>query len=112
MDKSPSSSVANLLVSGLAVSVDPPGMSISVPAPTSAVASSRCAGNGGAPGRIRTCDTRFRKPLLSPLSYEGGGWQNALRNATVERGYTAAQGPETASRGGLAGRLAFTSERR
>jgi hypothetical protein len=24
-----------------------------------------------APGRIRTCDTRFRKPLLSPLSYEG-----------------------------------------
>src|SRR5581483_6330334 len=26
----------------------------------------------GAPGRIRTCDTRFRKPLLYPLSYEGG----------------------------------------
>jgi hypothetical protein len=25
----------------------------------------------GAPGRNRTCDTRFRKPLLSPLSYEG-----------------------------------------
>jgi site-specific DNA recombinase len=25
-----------------------------------------------APGRIRTCDTRFRKPLLYPLSYEGG----------------------------------------
>jgi hypothetical protein len=25
----------------------------------------------GAPGRIRTCDTRFRKPLLYPLSYEG-----------------------------------------
>jgi site-specific DNA recombinase len=24
-----------------------------------------------APGRIRTCDTRFRKPLLYPLSYEG-----------------------------------------
>ena len=24
-----------------------------------------------APGRNRTCDTRFRKPLLCPLSYEG-----------------------------------------
>jgi hypothetical protein len=24
-----------------------------------------------APGRIRTCDTRFRKPVLYPLSYEG-----------------------------------------
>ena len=28
--------------------------------------------SGGAPGRIRTCDSRFRKPLLYPLSYEGG----------------------------------------
>lgn len=27
----------------------------------------------GAPERIRTSDTRFRKPLLYPLSYEGGG---------------------------------------
>jgi hypothetical protein len=27
--------------------------------------------NSGAPGRIRTCDTRFRKPMLYPLSYEG-----------------------------------------
>ena len=25
-----------------------------------------------APGRIRTCDARFRKPTLYPLSYEGG----------------------------------------
>jgi site-specific DNA recombinase len=25
----------------------------------------------GALGRIRTCDTRFRKPVLYPLSYEG-----------------------------------------
>ena len=24
-----------------------------------------------APGRDRTCDTRFRKPVLYPLSYEG-----------------------------------------
>jgi hypothetical protein len=27
--------------------------------------------DGCAPGRIRTCDTRFRKPMLYPLSYEG-----------------------------------------
>ena len=27
----------------------------------------------GAPGMIRTCDTRFRKPMLYPLSYEGSG---------------------------------------
>jgi hypothetical protein len=27
--------------------------------------------NVGAPGRNRTSDTRFRKPLLYPLSYEG-----------------------------------------
>lgn len=27
----------------------------------------------GAPGRNRTCDTRFRKPMLYPLSYEGIG---------------------------------------
>jgi hypothetical protein len=33
----------------------------------------------GAPGRNRTCDTRFRKPLLSPLSYEGLGWSEYLR---------------------------------
>ncbi len=25
----------------------------------------------GAPDRTRTCDTRFRKPLLYPLSYRG-----------------------------------------
>ena len=25
----------------------------------------------GAPGRNRTCDTRFRKPMLYPLSYGG-----------------------------------------
>src|SRR5581483_5418610 len=30
-----------------------------------------CAGVSSAPGRIRTCDARFRKPLLYPLSYEG-----------------------------------------
>ena len=26
----------------------------------------------GAPGRIRTCDTGFRRAVLYPLSYEGG----------------------------------------
>ena len=29
------------------------------------------AGQIGAPGRIRTCDTRFRRAVLYPLSYEG-----------------------------------------
>ena len=32
------------------------------------------ANAGGAPGRIRTCDTRFRRAVLYPLSYEGGAW--------------------------------------
>jgi hypothetical protein len=27
---------------------------------------------GGAPGQIRTADTRFRRAVLYPLSYEGG----------------------------------------
>lgn len=26
-----------------------------------------------APGRIRTCDTGFRRAVLYPLSYESGG---------------------------------------
>ena len=29
-------------------------------------------GNASAPGRIRTCDTGFRRAVLYPLSYEGG----------------------------------------
>ena len=28
-------------------------------------------GNAGAPGPIRTADTRFRRAVLYPLSYEG-----------------------------------------
>jgi hypothetical protein len=36
-------------------------------------------GSVGAPGRIRTCDTRFRKPLLYPLSYEGAIAQSSDR---------------------------------
>lgn len=31
----------------------------------------RLVKDDGAPGRIRTCDTRIRRPLLYPLSYEG-----------------------------------------
>jgi hypothetical protein len=34
----------------------------------------------GAPGTIRTCDTRFRKPLLYPLSY--GGQERAVHSPT------------------------------
>ena len=29
------------------------------------------SGNTSAPGRIRTCDTGFRRAVLYPLSYEG-----------------------------------------
>ena len=36
-----------------------------------------------APGRNRTCDTRFRKPLLYPLSYEGGGLQETRQETPV-----------------------------
>ncbi len=32
------------------------------------------ATGGSALGKIRTCDTRFRKPVLYPLSYEGMRW--------------------------------------
>lgn len=36
---------------------------------------------GGALGQIRTADTRFRRAVLYPLSYEGGGQQeNAQEN--------------------------------
>ena len=28
-------------------------------------------GQSGGPGRIRTCDPRFRRAVLYPLSYEG-----------------------------------------
>ena len=31
----------------------------------------------GALGRNRTCDTRFRKPVLYPLSYEGRGHEGS-----------------------------------
>lgn len=36
----------------------------------------------GAPGRIRTCDTRFRRAVLYPLSYEGGDlYKNVSKTA-------------------------------
>src|SRR5204863_9602693 len=62
-----------------------------------------------APGRIRTCGTRFRKPLLYPLSYGGPpdrlaqtGWRSRSRRVyrcpTVARlrvGRRRCQGPAT-----------------
>ncbi len=52
----------------------------------------------GALGRNRTCDTRFRKPLLSPLSYEGegcrkGGGELLSTGAVLEIEFTARRGP-------------------
>ncbi len=43
----------------------------------------------GAPGRIRTCDARFRKPTLYPLSYGGGGCRKPGRNSPVDQRTTA-----------------------
>src|ERR1043166_11407 len=34
-----------------------------------------------APGRNRTSDTRFRKPVLYPLSYEGRGYEGVPRDS-------------------------------
>jgi hypothetical protein len=48
-----------------------------------------------APGRIRTCDARFRKPTLYPLSYGGGGWRIPGRKPT----------PKPCSRGAVLGRV-------
>ena len=45
--------------------IDPSASGHSADAPTYMVLFS-------APGRNRTCDTRFRKPMLYPLSYRGG----------------------------------------
>src|SRR5690554_4937093 len=46
----------------------------------------------GAPGRTRTCNLRIRRPLLYPLSYEGG---TALEGATDNR---SAKGPQASKR--------------
>ncbi|CAD5960840.1 protein of unknown function [Streptomyces sp. KY75] len=35
-----------------------------------------------APGRIRTCDTRFRRAVLYPLSYEGRLTADSLADRT------------------------------
>ena len=39
-----------------------------------------------APGRIRTCDARFRKPTLYPLSYGGGAGDRGGRTAASPEG--------------------------
>jgi hypothetical protein len=39
----------------------------------------------GAPGRNRTCGTRFRKPLLYPLSYRGVTYASPSRERAVVR---------------------------
>ena len=58
----------------------------------------------GAPGRIRTCDTRFRKPLLYPLSYGGGtstsGATARLPRRSAERLYRRSPGRSSARRRG------------
>jgi hypothetical protein len=38
--------------------------------------------NASAPGRIRTCDTGFRRAVLYPLSYEGDWAKNIFKYLT------------------------------
>ena len=41
----------------------------------------------GAPGTTRTCDLRFRKALLYPLSYEGGAGDFGVSGRRVKGAY-------------------------
>ena len=54
-----------------------------------------------APGMIRTCDTRFRKPMLYPLSYGGSGCKGAGQRVLL----LAAPGPLTTPVGRLTAKL-------
>src|SRR5690606_1725120 len=54
----------------------------------------------GAPGRIRTCDTRFRRAVLYPLSYEG---IRAACVGPVVRGTTGVRVPDRGRRVGRSG---------
>lgn len=54
--------------------------------------------NGNALGRIRTCDTRFRKPVLYPLSYEGDMRRCTGRSIRVDDSRTAPPSPRAVSR--------------
>ena len=77
-----------------------------------------------APGRIRTCDTRFRKPMLYPLSYEGrltkalvggheivAGWSNGSHLIILGRGLAAAYGTGSLANAQVTG-VATRGERR
>src|SRR5205823_11525490 len=46
-----------------------------------------------APGRNRTCDTRFRKPLLYPLSYEGRGLAPIVPSPDYDPSYRSSRRP-------------------
>ena len=53
-----------------------------------------------APGRIRTCDTRFRRAVLYPLSYEGSG---RVRPTSQRTGVPARGRHPVAGRGRITG---------
>ena len=50
--------------------------------------------DNGAPGRIRTCDTRFRRAVLYPLSYEGGRAELTGRQPAPRRSHLAGSAGE------------------
>ncbi len=82
----------------------PAGLDLEPKAVLKATVEARSAGHRGfralswgAPGRNRTCDTRFRKPMLYPLSY--GGVDPPLVWALVDESTTRkVTGPPEATR--------------
>src|SRR4051812_4200195 len=61
-------------------------------ASTGTLARPLSCGFTGGPERIRTSDTRFRKPLLYPLSYGAVAWRRVVA-APMGRGYPVAGEP-------------------
>ena len=59
--------------------------------------------NARAPGRNRTCDTRFRKPVLYPLSYEGGACMKLGRKPAADFDHPSDPSILALGGGGLAG---------
>ena len=59
--------------------------------PSSRLRTLLACGLAGGPGRIRTCGTRFRKPLLYPLSY-GAPWRAAVPCAAAGERLSGASG--------------------
>ena len=78
---SPDSPSANLLTVAQTTAMSGPMWGVIAASDPSELAKLLVSWPFGAPSRIRTCDTRFRKPLLYPLSYGGQGHRVAAAPA-------------------------------